>query len=202
MKYTALIAVLFLIGCTSTKDSGEQKTVDSQVKVESTKKETILSEQGLGNLTFETLGTNTADKIKEAFPKLEVFKTVGHQDGPDYDLYEVSKGGEEVVFYVSMDWEVPNKVHQVRLPESSEILDQYGVKSALTDAELKKLRTTIKFHADLHYNIYGYVEGSKIKYKLKGNFKSLENGDFVASDYSVTSWQVEGMTVEYLIWQN
>ncbi|MGB1284795.1 MAG: hypothetical protein ACPG44_10100, partial [Polaribacter sp.] len=62
-------------------------------------------------------------------------------------------------------------------------------------------RTDINFHSDLHYNIYASAKNSKIQYRLNGDFKSLNDSSFVAEDYKVEKWQIEGMKVEYLIWR-
>lgn len=70
-----------------------------------------------------------------------------------------------------------------------------SIDSALTN------RPNLNFHSDLHYNIYASVINSKIQYRLNGEFKSLNDSSFVAEDYSVEQWQIEGMKIEYLIWK-
>jgi hypothetical protein len=106
----------------------------------------------------------------------------------------------EEIFFVAMDSYDTTLVQEV-WTKNPKIKDEYGVSVGLSiDSGILK-SPNLKFHSDLHYNIYGTVKGSKIEYRLIGDFKILSDTSFVADDLSVKKWQVENMTIEYLIWR-
>jgi hypothetical protein len=79
------------------------------------------------------------------------------------------------------------------------IQDEYGNTFGQKIAAALEKRPTLQLHSDLQHNIYAIEENSKIKYRLTGNFRTLNDSTFFAEDYSLEKWQAEGMEIEYLI---
>uniref|UniRef100_UPI00260DC5A3 hypothetical protein n=1 Tax=uncultured Aquimarina sp. TaxID=575652 RepID=UPI00260DC5A3 len=142
---------------------------------------------------------NIKRELELTFPKFKVQKEIGQQDGPNFNLYEVTYLNEQI-FFVSMDSYDSNIVQDLST-KHVKIKDEYDVSIGLTVDSLIINRPNLSFRADLHYNIYASQKNSKIEYRLKGNLKTLNDSLITADDYSVKKWQIEGMTVEYLIWR-
>jgi|TARA_B110000967_G_C18700302_1_gene467472 hypothetical protein len=176
----------------------QTETKQTSEKVLATK--ILLTETKLGKLNLKDLkDENMGKKIKSAFPNFQIIKSIGQQDGPDFNLYEVNDLKQEI-FFISMDSYDTNLVQEL-FTKNKIIKDEYGifVGQAIDSVIIK--RPNLNFHSDVHYNIYATEKGSNIEYRLKGNFKVLNESEFVPADYSVEKKQIEGMTVEYLIWR-
>jgi len=183
------------------EQNGSKGLISNEESIESKDlKEILLTETKLGYTNLNELdGNNIKKNLELGFPGFEIIKEVGQQDGPDFILYQVNYMNEEI-FFISMDSYDTTLVQDI-WTKNSKIKDEYGAKvGAYIDSVLIK-RPELKFHADLHYNIYASKENSKILYRLAGDFKSLSDSSFVSEDYSVEKWQIEGMVVEYLIWR-
>jgi hypothetical protein len=163
-------------------------------------KEILLTETKLGNTNLNELdGTNIKQNLELGFPAFEIKQEIGQQDGPDFKLYQVNYMNEEI-FFVSMD-SYDSMLVQDIWTKNPKIKDEYGSFVGITIDSILTKRIDINFHSDLHYNIYASAKNSKIEYRLSGDFKNLNDSSFVAEDYKVEKWQVEGMKVEYLIWR-
>ena len=163
-------------------------------------KEILLTETKLGNTNLNELdGINIKQKLKLGFPAFKIKEEIGQQDGPDFKLYQ-SKYLNEEIFFVSMD-SYDSLIVQDIWTKNPKIKDEYGLFVGVTIDSALTNRPDLNFHSDLHYNIYASVKNSKIQYQLNGEFKSLNDSSFVAEDYSVEKWQIEGMKIEYLIWK-
>jgi hypothetical protein len=161
----------------------------------------VLTETHFGDLDLTQLNNeNIGSKVKSAFPELRMTKKTGKQDGPDFDFYLMSNEEMENIFFISMDGYDSTTV-QTLWTKNKEIEDQYGVQVHQTTAELLKKRPNLRFHSDLHYNIYASENGSRIEYGLSGDFKAINDSTFVSNDYSVDKWQVEKMYVELIQWR-
>lgn len=161
---------------------------------------TLLTENQLGDLELNKLTENNMlTEIKSVFPNFKVTKTVGQQDGPDFNIYQVTHSKQEI-FFISMD-SYDTLVVQYLWTKNKIIVDEHGVAVGQTIESALEKRPTLKFHSDLHQNIYASDKNSKIEYRLTGNFKSLNDSTFFADDYSVEKWQTKGMEIEYLIWR-
>jgi hypothetical protein len=162
--------------------------------------EIMLTETKLGDIELNKLTENNILKeIKSAFPDLQVTKTVGQQDGPDFNLYQITQS-EHDIFFVSMDTHDTVNVHSLWTTNNI-IKDKYGLSVGHKIEYAIEKRPTLKFHSDLHQNIYATNKNSKIEYRLTGKFKALNDTAFFAEDYSVEKWQTDGMEIEYLIWK-
>ena len=163
-------------------------------------KEILLTETKLGNTNLNELdGTNIKQNLKLGFPAFNIKEEIGQQDGPDFKLYQVDYMNEEV-FFIAMD-SYDSMLVQDIWTKNPKIKDKYGAYVGITIDSILTKRPDINFHSDLHYNIYGSAINSKIQYRLNGDFKSLNDSSFVAEDFKVEKWQIEGMKVEYLIWR-
>jgi len=163
-------------------------------------KEVLLTESKLGNTDLNELdGTNIKHNLELGFPAFEIKEEIGQQDGPDFKLYQVNYINEEI-FFISMD-SYDSMLVQDIWTKNPKIKDEYGLFVGVPIDSVLANRSNINFHSDLHYNIYASAKNSKIQYRLNGEFKSLNDSSFVAEDYSVEKWQIEGMKVEYLIWR-
>lgn len=160
----------------------------------------LLTETHLESLNLNNLiDHNIANEIKSSFPDLQLTKTREQQDGPDFNLYEITNSDSEF-FFISMD-SYDSMLVQDIWTKNPKIKDEYGLfVGAPIDSTLTK-RPDINFYSDLHYNIYASAKNSKIQYRLNGQFKSLNDSFIVAEDYSVEKWQIEGMKIECLIWK-
>lgn len=159
----------------------------------------LLTETSLRSLKLNLLNDkNIEANVKAAFPEFQLTKTVGQQDGPGFDLYEI-RNSESEIFFISMGSGNPTNVQDIVIQDEN-VNDEYGVSIGQSIETVLNNRPSLSFHADLHYNIYASTQYSKIGYRLSGNFKSLNDSTFVGADYYLEKWQVEGMIVEYLIW--
>lgn len=161
----------------------------------------VLTETHFGNLDLTQLNNeNIISDVKSTFSDYYLTKKTGKQDGPDFDFYLVSNDQGENIFFISMDCYDLTKVQTV-WTKNQEIKDQYGVQVHEKMNDLLKKRPNLRFHSDLHYNIYASEKGSKIEYGLSGDFKALNDSAFTAEDYSVEKWQVKNMYVELIQWR-
>ena len=160
----------------------------------------LLTESKLGNLNLMDLkDENIEEKIKSAFPDFQLIKSIGQQDGPDFNLYKINHLKQDI-FLIWMDSYDSNVVQEI-LTKNKIIKDEYGMFVGQSIDSVLIKRPELNFHSDLHYNIYATEKSSNIAYRLTGNFKSLNETEFVSADYSVEKWQIKGMTIEYLIWR-
>jgi hypothetical protein len=163
-------------------------------------KEILLTENKLGDIELDKLdGNNIQRTLELGFPGFEIKKEIGQQDGPDFNLYQVNYMNEEI-FFAAMDSYDTILVQDI-WTMNPKIKDEYGGKSGASIDSILVKRPQLKFYSDFHYNIYAGNEDSKIQYRLKGDFKSLNDSTFFAKDYKLENWQVEGMIIEYLIWR-
>lgn len=199
-RYSILLLTLIFISCNQT-NSRDTKTKESNLEINKEEmSEILLTETKLGDLELNKLTEkNMLTEIKSAFPDFKVTKTVGQQDGPDYNLYQITRSKQEI-FFISMD-SYDTLVVQDFWTNNKIIQDEYGVTVEQKVESVLEKRPTLKFHSDLHQNIYATEKNSKIEYRLKGNFKTLNDTTFSADDNSVEKWQTEGMEIEYLIWR-
>jgi len=198
-RYAYFLLLIFTVSC-QTK-SGESQTAESnQSTVEIGPGEILLTETKLGNLDIGILSDeNMVTEIKRAFPDFQVEKARGQQDGPDYNYFEATHLGEEV-FLIAMNWEDTTQIEHLRT-ENKMIKDQYGLSVGQTVEHALMKRPDLKFHADLHYNVFATAANSRIEYHLTGDLKLVNDSVFVASDYSVEKWQIEEMQIAFLIWR-
>jgi hypothetical protein len=179
--------------------SGELKINKESIESKDLK-EILLTETKLGNTNLNGLdGTNIKQNLKSGFPAFKIKKEIGQQDGPDFKLYQVEYMNEEI-FFISMDSYNSMLVQDI-WTKNPKIKDEYGLFVGVSIDSALANRPDLNFHSDLHYNIYASAKNSKIQYRLNGEFKSLNDSSFVAEDYSVEKWQIEGMKIEYLIWK-
>lgn len=159
----------------------------------------VINEKYLVGLSLESMNGNNVEELLMAnFPNASIYKEIGKQDGPDFDLFSVDENGVNL-FEVFMDFNDPNNVWMVRIT-NTDFYDEYNVAVGTTVQKLQKLRPCIFYHADLHANVYASCENSPISYKLKGDFKSNADGGFADENYNMTADQVDEMTVESIIW--
>ena len=159
----------------------------------------ILTERSLGSIDLTRLDSaNIHQELRRAFPYCSLESGLAQQDGPDFILYEVKLEGESIVF-VSMDTDASNEVREVAV-QTAGILDQYGVFPSCEVSHLITERPDVKFHVDLHSNIYAKVPGSRIGYRLAGPVLPLNDSMMTRADFGVERWQVGGMKVGFLIW--
>ena len=164
------------------------------------KKKVVLSEDRLGALVLSELTSMNIEKeLTTLFPKSQVTKQVGQQDGPDFILYEVMQENNSVL-YASMDPENSVELSSLTIV-SPEIVDLYGLSVGSTSNEIKIHRPHTIVHADFHLNIYAGIENSKIKYRLIGDFKNLNDTMAISENYSVEDWQISEMKIEFIIWE-
>ena len=159
----------------------------------------VLTEKSLGYIDLTRLDSmNVHRELLRGFPYCSLERGMAQQDGPDHMLYEVKLEGESIVF-VSMDNDASNEVREVAV-QTAGILDQYGVFPSCEVSHLITERPDVKFHADLHSNIYAKVPGSRIGYRLAGPVLPLNDSMMTRADFGLERWQVGGMKVGFLIW--
>lgn len=199
-RYSIIILTLIFFSCNPTGSSDNKIYIDSSEVKEINLTEILLTETRLGDLELENLKEkNILTEIHSNFPDFQITKKVGQQDGPDYSYYEVTHLGQEL-FFISMD-SYDTSLVQDLWTNNKIIKDEYGITVGQKIENALKNRPTLKFHSDLHYNIYASDKNSKIEYRLTGYFKPLSDTAFVTKDYLVEKWQTTGMTIEYLIWR-
>jgi len=199
-RYSIILLTLIFLSCkqTSSSDTKTRESISENKEIELT--EILLIESKLGDLNLNKLSENNMlTEIKSAFPDFQVTKTVGQQDGPDYNLYQVTHSEQEI-FFISMD-SYDTTLVQDLWTNNKTIKDGYGISVGQKIEFALTKRPNLKFHSDLHQNIYATEKNSKIEYRLTGNFKTLNDTTFFADDYSVEKWQTEGMEIEYLLWR-
>lgn len=191
---------LIFLSCNQTSSSDTEAHNDSSDIKEFKLTEILLTETKIGDLELDKLrANNILTEIKSTFPDFQITKTIGQQDGPDFNLYQVANSGQEI-FFISMD-SYDTTLVQDLWTSNKIIQDKYGLTvGQKIEAALEK-RPALKFHSDLHQNIYATEKNSKIEYRLTGNFKTLNDTTFFADDYSVEKWQIDGMEIEYIIWR-
>ena len=199
-RYSIIFLTLIFLSCKQISSSDTKTHNDSSKLKEIELTEILLTEMKIGNLELDKLNENNIlTDIKTAFTDFQITKTVGQQDGPDFNLYQVNHYGQEI-FFISMD-SYDTTLVQDLWTNNKIIKDEYGITVRQKIESALEKRPTLKFHSDLHQNIYATEKNSKIEYRLTGNFKTLNDTTFFADDYSVERWQTEGMEIEYLIWR-
>lgn len=195
------LLLLFIFAACSPKNSGKAKNADSGSEGESFPVFSILlTESELGEMDLKKLSqSNLIEEINTHFPGFLISKTIGQQDGPNFDLYLVTQKEQEVIS-IAMKHDEDSVVDYLVF-ESNMIEDMYGVSVGSNIEHAIKNRPNLVFYTDLHFNVYASSEGSRIQYRLKGDLKLLNDSTLVAEDFSVAQWQVEKMEIEYLIWR-
>jgi hypothetical protein len=194
------LLIFFLYAC-STRNSDSVDKSDSVLAKRELKPSTILlTESELGKMELDKLSkVNLIGEVNTHFPQFQVSKELGQQDGPNFDLYEITEKKERI-FFIAMKYDNESLVDYLTI-ESRMIEDVYGLRVGSTTSQILKNRPDLEFFADLHFNVYAASKGSRIQYRLKGDLLSLNDSTFVAEDFSVSEWQVEAMEIEYLIWR-
>ena len=191
---------MIFLSCNQSSQSNANNQKPSSERKEVDLKEIMLTETKLGNLALNKLSEiNILNEIKAIYPEFSVVKSVEQQDGPDFNLYRITYSEDEI-FFISMDSNDTIILNDL-WTNNKIIKDEYRVTVGQKIENVLEKRPTLKFHSDLHRNIYATDNNSKIEYRLKGNFKSLNDTTFFAKDYSVEKWQTDGMEIEYLIWR-
>ena len=132
--------------------------------------EILLTETKLGDLELDMLKENNIlTGIKSRFPDFQITKTVGQQDGPDLNLYQVFYYGQEI-FFISMD-SYDTTLVQDFWTNNKIIQDEYGITVGQKIESALEKRPNLKFHSDLHQNIYATEKNSKIEYRLTGDLR-------------------------------
>lgn len=199
-RYTIILLTLSFVCCAQTNSSDTEIHASNLGMNTEELTRIVLTETKLGALELNKLTENNIlTKIKSAFPDFQITKTVGQQDGPDFNLYQVTQNKSEI-FFISMD-SYDTLVVQELWTNNQIIQDEYGIDVGQKIEYALEKRPALKFHSDLHQNIYATAQNSKIEYRLTGHFKTLNDTTFFADDYSVEKWQTEGMEIDYLIWR-
>src|SRR5690554_1267853 len=88
-RYSIILLTLIFFSCKQT-NSSDKKTQESSLETNKEEMtEILLTETKLGDLELNKLTENNMlTEIKSAFPDFKVTKTVGQQDGPDFNLYQ------------------------------------------------------------------------------------------------------------------
>lgn len=199
-RYNILLFTTLLLSCNQTNQTDTKTNISNLEKQESVLTEILLTETKLGALILDKLNESKIQAdIKLAFPDFLIAKTVGKQDGPDFNLYQVTYSGQKI-FSISMD-SYDTSLVQKLWTSNKIIIDKYGISVGQKMEFVFEKRPSIKFHSDLHQNIYATEKNSKIEYRLTGDFKPLNDTTFCADDFSVEKWQTEGMEIEYIVWR-
>jgi hypothetical protein len=147
--YSLILLTLVSLSCNQTSSS-DTKTLESSLeinKVELT--EILLTETKLGDLEINKLNENNIlTSIKSKFPDLQITKTVGQQDGPDFNLYQVTHYEQEI-FFISMD-SYDTTLVQDLWTNNKIIKDEYGITVGQKIESALEKRPTLKLHSDLH----------------------------------------------------
>lgn len=163
-------------------------------------KEILLTETKLGKTNLDDLeGSNIKQILFKEFPAFQIKEEIGQQDGPNFKLYQVNYMNEEI-FSINMD-SYDSMLVQDIWTKNPKIKDEYGSCVGMIIDSILTRQPDLNFHSDLHYNIHASAKNSKIQYRLYGDFKSLNDSSFVAEDFRVENWQIEGMKVDFLIWR-
>lgn len=179
--------------------SDEQHKESPTEALDNTNESLVITEQYIGGVNLQSINGNNIEEILMAnFPNATIKKEIGKHDGPDFDLFSVQEGNRKL-FEVFMDFNNPKNVWMIRV-SNTDFTDEFNVSVGTTVKELMALRSGLKFNADLHANVYASCENSPISYKLKGDFKSNEDGSFADENFYMTTDQVSEMTVESIIW--
>ena len=181
-------------------EKSSQPTINKESIKSKDLKGILITESKIGNINLDDLNGNNIEKnLKLGFPAFQIKKEIGQQDGPDFILYQVDYMNEEI-FFVSMDTYDTTIVQDV-WTRNPKVKDEYDATVGLIIDSVLSKRPDLKFHSDLHYNIYATKGNSKIEYRLNGDFKNFNDTSFLANEYTVEKWQVEGMKIEYIIWK-
>ena len=166
---------------------------------ESTDLDTItLYESRIDDINLPFPRQEMLTQLQESFEGLTVTKERGQQDGPDFPLYSLKDGDEEILFF-GMDWEDTLKLNTVYVKQPL-VKDEYGLIVGDGYQKIKDSRNgEVKTVTDFHQHTYAYVEGSNIKYVISGDVYLPDTVDF--ENLKFTEEQIKDWTIEYLIWR-
>ncbi|MBL4706752.1 MAG: DUF1131 family protein [Flavobacteriales bacterium] len=205
MKKVLVIAIfgLSFIKCSETPQytteskslSMEDIELDTAIHVveELKKEELILGENDFGELTLIKDRELTLDSLTRSFPNYTIRQEVGHQDGPDYVLYEISKD-ERLIASVKMMDNNKSIIDKIQI-EDKGIVDEFGFTTGTSFKKLIKKRPGLESTIIDHSHVYLTEVGSPIGYEIEGAFNRIDPIDF--NNDELMDWKVRS-----LIWFN
>ncbi|NMM48919.1 DUF1131 family protein [Marinigracilibium pacificum] len=157
-----------------------------------------LYENSIFGLVIPFKRTEMINSIRKAFDGYEITKEMGQQDGPDFPLYSVKKGDNEILFF-AMDWEDTLKLNEIFI-KSPYVIDEYGLKVGDGYQDIKSKRTdSIKTFTNYHQHTYAYTENSNIMYEISGDVYLPDTVDF--ENLKFNEEQIKDWKIEYIIWR-
>jgi len=205
MKKIAILLVLAFsfIKCSETKLnivesqplSIEDIELDTAIHVaeELKKQELILGENDFGQLTLVKDRELNLDTLATCFPDYSVIQEVGHQDGPNYTLYQISKE-ERIIASVKMNNHDDKVVEKIQVTDTT-IYDEFGFAVGDKFSDLIATRAGLETFISDHFHVYVTEVGSPIGYEIEGDFDGPNRMKF--SNEELMNW-----TVTSLIWFN
>lgn len=207
------IALLILIISTFSCETSSNKKVAVGVSTDSSDIQSINKDNFTGEFKTDTIilyedriknvglpfgKRDMLTELKKDFAGLTITKEIGLRDGPDFPLYSIKVGYEEICFF-AMDSEDTLKLNDVYIKHPL-IKDQYGLKVGDTYQKIKNVRDKeVKTYTDYHQHTYAYFKGSNITYEISGDVFLPDTVDF--ENLKFTEQQIKDWTIEYLIWR-
>lgn len=205
-KISVITDTVKSVSANSDSENVSNEKASEEAEIEKEIQDTIILEKDMSRLNENSIygllipfkRIEMLDQIKTAFSGYEITKEMGQQDGPDFPLYSVKKGNNEILFF-SMDWEDTLKLNEVYI-KSSEVADEYGLKVGDGYQDIKSKRNKpIKTFTNYHQHTYAYTDSSNIMYEISGDVFLPDTIDF--ENLKFTEEQIKDWTIEYVIWR-
>ncbi len=180
------------------KDSIQVVTNDVENRIVDKEGKITIYENRIQDIMLPFEKEEMLQQLKKTFSNMSVTKKMGQQDGPDFPLYELKKGTDNVCFF-RMDSEDTLKLNDVYIKESL-IKDQYGLCVGDKYQKIKELRKgKVKTYTDYHQHTYAYLDKSNIMYEISGDLSLPDTVDI--ENLKLTEDQIKDWIIEYIIWR-
>ena len=198
LKLAILVGV---VGCTTAvqqtteANSEEDIQLDTALHVVEELKSVplVLGENEFGQLKLTKDMQLSLDSLESAFPDFAIIESVGHQDGPDFKMFDLMKDTSRVA-WVKMNDEDPNLVDRITLTDPT-IFDEYGFKIGDSFEHLLNTRPGLEAVITDHYHIIASEVGSPVGYELVGYWSGPDKRE-------VDKDSLLHCTVEKVVWFN
>jgi hypothetical protein len=157
------------------------------------KKELILGENDFGNLTLVKDRELSLDTLTTFFPDYSVIQEVGHQNGPDYTLFQISKG-KRIIASVKMNSRDQKVIDEIQISDTT-VLDEFGFSVGDKFSDLLATRAGLETSIEDRSHVIVTEVGSPIGYIIEENSGAPYHDQL--SNEELMNWKITS-----LIWFN
>ena len=158
----------------------------------------ILYEDSITGISLPFSKGDMLGEMRDAFSGYQVSKQVGQQDGPDFPIYIVADGAEELIVF-AMNWQDTLQLDVVYI-KSPVVSDQYGMRIGSNMVQIQSARNdSLMTQYDYHEHTYVYSEDSRIVYDMESTENLSDTVPFAnetAPSRAPSSW-----TIRQIIWR-